>query len=236
MPRQRRAHRGFTFAELLVVTAIIAMMLAMLLPALDKAKEQARRTVCLSNLGQLTYAWLAYAQDHNGRLINATTDQPNSWVNDCYACMSVQGGTLWPYVKLADVYICPDDILNFDRSYTLNGYLNGESPGAIHGLSDVRQPTSSVFCFIEKFDPRGFNENSFVCSVYPSTIWMDNVAPWHRNAGAISFCDGHAAIWPWSDPGTARALSFGINQPGNPDLKRLQAWVGVNPIPPGIGL
>lgn len=236
MPRHRLATRGFTLVELLVVTAIIAMMLALLLPALDKAKEQARRTVCLSNLRSLTMAWTTYAQDHGGRLVNAATTEPNSWVDDCYACMSVQGGTLWPYVKAPEVYVCPDDLLNYDRTYSINGYLNGESPNAVHGLSDIRQPTSSVFCFIEKFDPRGFNERSFVCSVYPSTVWIDNVAPWHRNAGAISFCDGHATIWPWSDPSTPRALAPGINQPNNHDLKQLQAWAGTNPIPPSFGL
>lgn len=236
MPRERCARRGFTLAELLVVTAIIAMLLAMLLPALDKAKEQARRTVCLSNVGQLTFAWLAYAQEHGGRLINASTDEPNSWVNDCYACMSVQGGTLWPYVKNSDLYVCPDDLLDYDRTYSLNGYLNGESPNAVHGLSDIRQPSGSVFCFIEKFDPRGFNENSFVCSVYPATVWVDNVAPWHRNAGVLSFCDGHAVVWHWDDPLTARTLSPWVDQPNNRDLKQLQAWVGVNPIPPGFGL
>jgi len=233
MRTSRNRRRGFTFAELLVVTAIIAAMLAMLLPALDKAKEQARRTVCLSNMRQLTYAWLAYAQDHQNRLAISSTGDVNSWVNDCYACMSVQGGTLWPYVKNTQLYVCPNDLVDYDRSYSINGYLDGEAPSAVRGLSDIRQPTSGVFCFIEKFDARGLNEHSFLCSVYPSGIWIDNVAPWHRNAGVISFCDGHAIVWNWNDPRTPRTLSPGVDQPKNQDLRQLQAWFGVNPAPPG---
>src|SRR5690242_6325561 len=118
----RRRQIGFTLVELLVVMGIISLLLGITLPALSKAKEQARRTMCLSNLKSLTYAWLSYAQDHNGRLVTAGTMDPNSWVNDCTACMSVQGGALYPYLRNPNVYVCPDDLLNYDRTYSINGY------------------------------------------------------------------------------------------------------------------
>jgi len=61
-----KGNSGFTLIELLVVIAVIAMLLAIVLPVLHKAKELARRSVCQSNLKQITTAWHMYFDDHNG--------------------------------------------------------------------------------------------------------------------------------------------------------------------------
>jgi prepilin-type N-terminal cleavage/methylation domain-containing protein len=134
---------GFTLVELLVVIGIIAVLISMLLPALSRAREAANRAACLSNLKQLTTAWLLYAQDNKQNLVYAgtsdsTTDPQSSlnfgqlgWVLDDPGSQgtagAVKAGALYKYLKTSEVYRCPSsfDKLNY-RSYSINFHLNGE--------------------------------------------------------------------------------------------------------------
>ena len=69
-PQGRRMEGGFTLVELLVVIAIIALLMAVLLPALNKARKVAKRVVCMSNMRQLLAAWMSYAEQNDGKLVN----------------------------------------------------------------------------------------------------------------------------------------------------------------------
>jgi len=93
-----RARCGFTLIELLVVIAIIAILAAILFPVFARAREQARRSSCLSNLKQLGLASMMYAQDYDEVLLVAPT-QGNPMPN------VVQG--LLPYVKTRQLFYCP---------------------------------------------------------------------------------------------------------------------------------
>jgi len=66
--------KGFTLIELLVVIAIIAVLMAILMPSLNRAREQGKRAACLNNLKQLGLAWIAYAGDNDDRIMNGEAE------------------------------------------------------------------------------------------------------------------------------------------------------------------
>jgi type II secretory pathway pseudopilin PulG len=122
-PRSRVA---FTLIEVAVVAAVIAILAALLLPALAKAKERGRATACLSNLRQIGVGLQLYAQDHENRL-PFMYDAPvptNSITN-----LTVEK-VLAPYVGSTNVFRCPSDKQDlFERtgsSYSWNILVNGQ--------------------------------------------------------------------------------------------------------------
>jgi prepilin-type N-terminal cleavage/methylation domain-containing protein len=120
---------GFTLIELLVVIAVIALLMALLVPVLRSAREQGQRAVCMSNLRQLTLAWILYSDDNDSKLVagspfdwmsggNRSPDSyiegwlgrafiPSDWAVTVEWETGPEKGALWPYLKDIDVYRCP---------------------------------------------------------------------------------------------------------------------------------
>jgi len=90
---------GFTLIELLVVVGIIAVLVAIILPVLAKARTVAKRTHCLSNLKQLTVAWTTFASEHNGRICSPSTQfNTNTW-DTYWVCDGPPTSDVWPDVN-----------------------------------------------------------------------------------------------------------------------------------------
>lgn len=99
---------GFTLIELLVVIAIIAILAAILFPVFGRAREQARKSACLSNLKQLATATLMYTQDYDESFPNANWIGPEAFPPNWYFGQSLKT-LLQPYVKNTSVFVCPSD-------------------------------------------------------------------------------------------------------------------------------
>jgi len=115
-------HKAFTLIELLVVIAIIAILAAILFPVFARARENARKTSCLSNMKQLGLSFQQYVQDYDGNF--PTT--PNQGATYGPGWTKV----LFPYVKSAQIFRCPSDSNpNPSVSYGVNGLSLGFNQG-----------------------------------------------------------------------------------------------------------
>jgi prepilin-type N-terminal cleavage/methylation domain-containing protein/prepilin-type processing-associated H-X9-DG protein len=148
MRNPRSLFRAFTLVELLVVIAVIAILAAMLLPALARAKGAAKRIQCSNNQRQLATVWVMYATDNNDRLAaNGVVQSPPSTVNKLWIqgyfynltdqtnsdlMLSPQYALFGNYLRTTRVYVCPTDrglVTVYGqqypkiRSYSLNAYL-----------------------------------------------------------------------------------------------------------------
>ncbi len=142
--RSKRTRSGFTLIELLVVIAIIAILAAILFPVFAQAREQARKTVCLSNLKQLSLGTLMYVQDYDESFPLSFTPVVTSdaatfaWNGPTVKSTAAWQNVVQPYIKSYQLMICPDSFLtNGNAIVATDPFLNYGMPpiSGIHGIS-----------------------------------------------------------------------------------------------------
>jgi len=235
---------GFTLIELLVVIAIIALLMAILMPALNRAREQGKRTVCLGNLRQLGLAWVLYADDNSGKIVNSDVSYEGSppvytwWVHwpaddDDITIeeweIAIRKGQLWPYCKTEKLYKCPNSAKERRLTYTIvdsmNGYCGWDdyTPSLkIRNINTIRRTSERmVFLGEDPVSPGTWGV------LYSEEGWWDPPPKLHSNGTTFGFADGHSEYWKWADPRTPKTEWTGsaVIQPGNTDLHKVQKAV-----------
>ena len=132
--------RAFTLIELLVVISIIVLLMAILIPVLGRARELGQRAVCLSNLRQLTLAWVAYADQYDSKIVlggafcgSGARPKLRGWVGFAFLLPESRSemmhnadkGALWPYIRDIDIYRCPRGRASHAVTYTTVVAANG---------------------------------------------------------------------------------------------------------------
>ncbi len=220
---------AFTLIELLVVIAIIAILAAMLLPALAKAKTSGQSVRCVSNLRELQTAWCMYVHDNNDVmppnvvLGGGMAAGRGSWVQGNaqtdVTTTNLQQGVLYAYAGSVGIDRCPADTSSVPaqpaapktRSYSSNWWLNGyyappdgPSPGQTPEdktkLAQLRSPSPSrVFVFIDEQE-QSIDDGLFLLPELVPDLWFDYPADRHERGCNLSFVDGHVEYHRWGVP------------------------------------
>ena len=207
-PSFRPLH-GFTLVELLVVVAIIGTLVGLLLPAVQAARSQGRRTACASNLRQIGLATLQFADAHQGRWPETTHTVEADPVTGLFNRAWIF--TLAPFIESVDAArICPDDPLGPERlksrftSFTLNGWLSSEAEPSFSNLRKINETKRSIMVF-ELSERQGIDDyadhvHSFSWfsttnieddTVYSKGVSVEVAVARHSMTAHYLYCDGH---------------------------------------------
>ena len=227
---------GFTLIELLVVIVMIAILAALLLPALARSKQQAFTAKCLSNHRQLMLAWQMYADDNRHFLVQNAPDwdplynEGAAWIMgnmlnlpDATNLADIRASKIYPYNPSVAIYKCPADTVPYKiddvgvgcnrvRSYSMGGQMGGtqvmdaQFPCNIRESDILHPPPAHAFVFLDEAACT-IDDGYYALYVWDN-VWQNAVAAWHDQGDNLSFADGHAEHWPWYDQFTVTLANY----------------------------
>jgi len=218
---------GFTLIELLVVIAIIAVLIGLLVPAVQRVRESANKSKCANNLKQIGLAVHMYADTNDGMFPQTSHGKSNFstvWIN-----------TLAPYLEnVSSIRICPNDPKGKERqenqgtSYLLNDYISDPGEGACFFLSKLQSTTETMIVFTASdrrgtaitedhaharnwFRPVGISDTNearwsrILSDIQPDRFFGSRTGDHASGVSNYLYADGHVASIPgstvrnWSD-------------------------------------
>ena len=206
-----KRHQGFTLIELLVVIAIIAILAAILFPVFARARENARKSTCQSNLKQLGTAVMMYNQDYDGRMLLTCYGVGDT----CWDRRTSRGQCLAPYIKNWDCFFCPSAVRPADT--TASTYCISRPGAGISGEIDatIVEPARTIL-WGEANGRRWIFVDAATCSCASHPTQYKGMALNHMEGSNLCFADGHVK---WAK---------GQSLP-NDDYKNNPYWVRANP-------
>lgn len=210
---------AFSRKELLVVLCCAGLVLLNIAAVGSGGRKRAKRAVCIANLNKLAHAWILYADDNDGRIVNGAIGYSNmqmswadhrdelAWVEESsrdwdMAMQGIEDGALWPYLKNINIYRCPAGRRAEALTYAIMSSMNALCLPEVQGVqgayikkrSDIRSPApSSRLVFIDE----GFMTPDAYAVWYHQERWWDGPPVCHSNGTTVSFADGHSEHWKW---------------------------------------